>query len=193
MDLTEFSRVMYVPLGAVAGMNYLRHFGFELDPQAEKIRSVQSPVMSARGIAIKISWHYRTTINFPENTVWLERLTSDNEIWLPASCQAPDLIFDETSQLMVAGSIDGFRLADHGLAEGDQVTAINGISSSELSVWKVNELLSASGTTVSLEVQRAEKRFTTKIRLQRSFKWPPPPRWSAEPPEFNPESEAALK
>ncbi len=286
MNLTDFSKMMRVPLGAVAGINYLRRYAFVLDPKSAKISSLQSPVLSAQGLAMEITWqkelpcipvtlpglgsrafclhtsqggalaltserigllmrmghlkelrsdgtkfqvtdgkrsdrpapstfvlrwvdlgeirfhnvnvevgerdsvgltllqYFRTTIDFPENKVWLERLSTDNEIRLSTRCQGPDIEFHETNQLVVSGSVDGFRLADHGLASGDYVTAINAISYADLSIWKVGELLSEPGSTISLEVQRGEMQFTTKIPLKHSFEWPP--NWPPERVAFDP-------
>lgn len=293
MDMTDFSKAMRVPLGAAAGIAYLRHYAFELDPEASKITAMQSPVTLTRGLKVGISWQkerpcaeatlpglgsrtfvlhtshggalqltsertgilermghlmllkpngisikvidgkridqpapssyvlrwldfggtrfhnvpvtvgdkdavglmilhsFKTTIDFPENTMWLERTTKDNEIRMPSHCQAPELVFDQTGRLVIIGASDGFRLTDHGLAVGDEVMAVNGISSEDLSIWKVRELLSVPGSTLSLELLRGKERFAAKMSLMHSYQWPPS--WQEGRIESDSEFEATLK
>ena len=293
MDLTEFSKALVTPMGAAAGMNYLRQFAFVLDPEAGKIVALPSPVALPNGRAMEISWrkelpcvpvtlpdlgsrsfcvhtslggaitltaerigqlkrmghlmavksdgekfqvtngkrrdqpspstcvlrwldfgdirfrnvnveigdrdavglkllqYFKTTIDFPENKLWLEPLTEDNELLMSTHCQGPEFDFDETDRLIVRGAVDGFHLADHGLAEGDHVAALNGIASKELSIRKVQDFLSESGSTITLEMQRGDRQFSVKIPLKHSFDWPP--RWPPERDAFDPDFEATLK
>jgi|GEM_PF-2028593 len=47
---------MCIPLTAIVGSPYLRHYAFVLDPSIAKIESVSSPVISAEGVQLAITW-----------------------------------------------------------------------------------------------------------------------------------------
>jgi hypothetical protein len=55
-DYKDRQYLLRIPLTAIAGAPYLRDHAFVLDPAVAKIQSVPSPVISAEGIQMAITW-----------------------------------------------------------------------------------------------------------------------------------------
>ncbi|MEJ7590632.1 MAG: PDZ domain-containing protein [Planctomycetaceae bacterium] len=292
-DFKSLQDYSHFRVTAIAGMPYLRDYAFVLDPSNAKIEVVSSPVKSAAGVRLAITWkdevphlpvtfpiigtreivletgsaaevrmsqeradalermgqlrmiklplarqgsngleddvptnlcvlrflefaeirfhnvpviisdkdkiglglleHFRTTLDFPTGQVWCAKLKVDEDIELlpPTFACAPCFFFQNARELEVVASNEYFPNADHRLKIGDRVLKLNGRDPKHLAFADLQEILSKAGTTVSLEMQRGERRFPVDLKLELPYPWPP--KWESERVTFDQDFEASLK
>ena len=144
-------------------------------------------------IGLGLLAHFRTTLDFPTDQVWCEKLDAEEDVYLlpPTFACAPFFAFHNAEVLEVVGFNEFISIGDHGLEKGDRVLKLNGMNPKLLSEADLQEILSKAGTTVSLDMQRGKRRFSVKLKLELSYQWPP--KWESEKVTFDSDFEASLK
>ena len=153
-----------------------------------RFENIPVEVQEKEIIGLGLLRYFRTTLDFPNDRVLLEPRSGDRSIQVPFVAAGMASSFCDSDQLIVDHVAADYPAMRNGIEVGDRVLSIDGQAPAELSKYEIMEILSDSGRTVSLEMQRADRRFHIDLKLQHPFPWPP--QWKPEPPEFNPVAES---
>ena len=135
-----------------------------------------------------------TSEYYRKHGLWLVPATMDNQPALVLFGTGSNVvcdIFQNAGALEVVAVNKYFANADHGLEKGDRVLKLNGTDTKLVSLADLQEIISKAGTTVSLEMQRGERRFSVDLKLELPYQWPP--KWESERVTFDQDFEGSLK
>lgn len=143
-----------------------------------RFENIQVREAQRAAIGLAMLENLNSVFDFPSHECWIEPLRSSQGILCEPDASGLVVAFGPDHRALVRRLISGFPAEKTTIAVGDELLAINGRSSQELSYRAIARELSRTGTTARLVLKSSNTTYEIEFKLDRPYEFPP--RWAPE-------------
>ncbi|MFO0978044.1 MAG: PDZ domain-containing protein [Planctomycetaceae bacterium] len=175
-------RSVWTPLGIQRMKLYVVEF---VDFAGIRFHNVPAIVSELETIGLGLLSHFDITLDYPNQRAKFTPLELNRDR-MPLDASGLRVVFRENGDFVVRRLVPGYPAEKAGFKVGDRIVDFDGRKPETLWRHEIDDILSKSGETIQLTIERDGEEKVIPLKLQYPFVYPPV--WEDPAKLFNPES-----